>query len=181
MLARAIQRSGDPWAAIPIADAGIDHVRQGGWTAVLPWPMVVGAACALAIGERDAAADRFAEALTLGTEIGDPCWEALALHGLGLLRLPEDADAAIQLLEEGVGCCRRYTDVYPWARAVILADLVEIQHGSDARILDEAYDLAVYGPMPDIAERLAPYRRTEILEISDDLASTQTQVQTAAP
>jgi hypothetical protein len=181
MLARAVQRSGDPRRAAAIADTGIDHVRRGGRTAVLPWPMLVGAACALELGERGSAADRFAEALTLGTEIGDPCWEALALHGLGLLRMGQDDDAAIQLLEEGVACCRRYTDVYPWARAIILADLADLQRGADPRVVDEAFELAASGPMPDIAERLAPYRRTGDLEIPEDRPATQTPVQTAAP
>ena len=45
-------------------------------------------------------------------------------------------DAAIRLLTDGLTCCRRYQDVYPWVRAVILTDLVELQHGADAQVLD---------------------------------------------
>ena len=78
-----------------------------------------------------AASTRFSEALTFAVEIGDPCYEALALRGLGLVRAPVNADAAIRLLIDGLTCCRRYQDVYPWVRAVILTDLVELQHGAD--------------------------------------------------
>jgi hypothetical protein len=129
------------------------------------------------MGDRDTAANRFAEALMLATEIGDPCYQALGLRGLGLLRAPDDRDAAIQLLVEAVSHCRRYRDVYPWARALILTDLVELQRGADDRVLEEAYELAVLGPIPDLAERLAPYRRRP--KTSPNSSSTQTPLQTA--
>ena len=40
----------------------LDHVRRGGWRAVLPWPMLVLASCALATGDRSGASNRFSEA-----------------------------------------------------------------------------------------------------------------------
>jgi DNA-binding SARP family transcriptional activator len=177
MLARAVERSGDPARGASIAEIGIEHVRRGGSSGVLPWPMLVLADCALEMGDRGTATNRFAEALTLANEIGDPCYEALGLRGLALLRAANDADAAIHLLVEGVGCCRRYRDVYPWVRAVILTDLVELQRGADERVVEEAYELAMLGPIPDLAERLAPYRRRP--EISPKSSSTQTPLQTA--
>ena len=179
MLARAVERTGDPMRGAAIAQIGLEHVRRGGWNAVLPWPMLVLANCELAMGDRGAATNRFAEALTFATEIGDPCYEALALRGLGLLRAADDVDAAIHLLVEGAACCRRYRDVYPWARAVILTDLVELQRGGDERVVEEALKLAVHGPIPDLAERLAPYRRRRIPEISQNSPSRQTPLQTA--
>jgi tetratricopeptide (TPR) repeat protein len=39
MLARCVQRSGDPGLAARIAATAEDHVRRGGWNAVLPWPI----------------------------------------------------------------------------------------------------------------------------------------------
>ena len=68
-------------------------------------------------------------------------------------------DGAIRLLTDGLACCRRIQDVYPWVRAVILTDLVELQHGADVRVLEEAGELAALGPLPDLAERLAPFQR----------------------
>lgn len=181
MLGRAIERSGSPGTAAPIAEAGVEHVRRGGWSAVLPWPMSVRASCALRAGDRDTAADGYAEALTLATEIGDPCWEALALRGLGLLRIGDDEDAALRLLEEAVECSRRYPDVYPWARAIVLADLVELQRTPDSLSVEEAFELALLGPMPDVADRVAPYRRPESSETFDGSSSSQTPLQTASP
>lgn len=180
MLARAVERSGDPIRGASIAEIGLEHVRRGGWSAELPWPMLILASCTLAMGDRGTAANRFAEALAFATEIGDPCYKALGLRGLGLLRAADDRDAAIQLLVEAVAYCRRYRDVYPWARAVILTDLVELQRGADNRLLEEAYQLAVLGPIPDLAERLAPYRARQAAKNSSHSSSRQTPLQTAA-
>jgi hypothetical protein len=44
-------------------------------------------------------------------------------------------------------------------RAVILTDMVELQDGNDHRLVEEAFEWAALGPLPDLAERLAPYRR----------------------
>jgi DNA-binding SARP family transcriptional activator len=179
MLARAIERSGDPAGGAAMAEAGLNHVRRGGWRAVLPWPMLVLADCALASHDRRTASHRFSEAVTYAAEIGDPCYEALALRGLGLLHAPEDPTEAIRLLAEGLTCCRRYRDVYPWARAVILTDMVELQDGSDQRVLEEATELAALGPLPDLAERLARFRpRPTRTSKGADL--DQTPLQTAA-
>ncbi len=177
MLARAIERSGDPAGAAVIAEAGLDHVRRGGWRAALPWPLLVLADCALVAGDHGTAAHRFSEALTFSTEIGDPCYEALALRGLGLVRAPADPDAAAGLLHDALSCCRRYTDVYPWVRAVILTDLVELTDGADRRVVEEARWLAALGPLPDLAERVVPYVR-DPREARPDAA--QTPLQTVA-
>jgi tetratricopeptide (TPR) repeat protein len=179
MLARAIERSGDPIGGAAMAEVGLDHVRRGGWRAVLPWPMLVLASCTLTTGDRSAASTRFSEAFTYATEIADPCYEALALRGLGLLDAPANAGAAINFLMEGLACCHRYRDVYPWVRAVILTDLVELQGGADNRVLEEAQQLAALGPLPDLAERLKRYRRRPI-QISQDSSPRQTPLQTAA-
>jgi uncharacterized membrane-anchored protein len=118
--------------------------------------MLVGAACSFASGRRDEARDGFAEAFTIGAEIGDPCWESLGLRGLSLVHLADgDRDGAMEMLEDALSRCRRYPDVYAWARALILTDLVELERGRDARHLDEALRLALIGPIPDLAERLS--------------------------
>ena len=180
MLARTLERSGDPSGGAAMAEIGLDHVRRGGWRAVLPWPMLVLADCALAQGDRGTAATRFSEALTFATEIGDPCYEALALRGLARLRIPADPEGAIQLLMDGLACCRRYRDVYPWVRAVILTDVVELQGGADRRVLDEANELAALGPLPDLAERLARLGPHASRMVPADVSPRQTPLQTAS-
>jgi DNA-binding SARP family transcriptional activator len=170
-LARAIERSGDPERGLGIAAQGVERVRAAGWTAALPWPMLVAAGCAFASGRRDEARDRFAEAFTIGAEIGEPCWESLGLRGLSSVKLADgDRDGAVEMLEDALSLCRRYPDIYAWARALILTDLVELERGRDARHLDEALGLAVAGPIPDLAERLAQWSRPD--------PSPQTHLQT---
>ena len=171
--ARVIERSGDPERGRGIAAQGTERVRAAGWTAALPWPMLVGAACSLASGRRGEARDGFAEAFTIGAEIGEPCWESLALRGLSSLHLADgDRDGAMATLEDALSRCRRYPDVYAWARALILTDLVELERGRDRRHLDEALQLALVGPIPDLAERLSGWLPQG--------SSPQTRIQTVA-
>jgi DNA-binding SARP family transcriptional activator len=159
--ARVRRLIGDLAQAADLASQGIDHVREAGWTAMLPWPMIVAADAALATGDFAGAQDGFTEALTLGVEIGDPCWESLSLRGLALVRAADgDVPGAIGLLEDGLRRCRRFDDVYAWARAVILTDLVVLEDGTDPVHLADAGEIAHYGPMPDLIERLTPWRRS---------------------
>jgi hypothetical protein len=95
--------------------------------ALVPWAIVWAAEAALALGDEAAAETMYAEAYTLGCEIGDPCWEALALRGLALIAQRERrAGQARNLLTEAVACCRRLSDVYRWAEVVVLTDLLEL-------------------------------------------------------
>lgn len=180
MLARALERSGDPRGGAAVAAAGLEHVRRSGWRAVLPWALLASASCALASGDRAAASTRFAEAFTHASEIDDPCYQAYALRGLGVVQAPTDSDTAVRLLAEAHACTRRYRDVYPWVRAMILTDLVELQRGSDRRVLEEAKALAALGPLPDLAERLARYGLLPDREPAPGPVR-QTPLQTAAP
>ncbi|SEP80045.1 AfsR/SARP family transcriptional regulator [Microlunatus flavus] len=184
MLARALERSGDPREGSVVAARGLDHVRRSGWRAALPWAVLASASCALAAGDRGAASPRFAEGLALATEIDDPCYEAYALRGLALVEAGSDRERAVALLVDADACTRRFRDVYPWVRAVALTDLVELQEGRDRRVLEEAAALAALGPLPDLAERLAPYRRVTdpgTAESGSAGPPRQTLLQTAAP
>ena len=180
MLARAVERSGDPARGASIAEIGIEHVRRGGSSGVLPWPMLVLANCALDMGDRHTAANRFAEALTLATEIGDPCYQALGLRGLGLLSAPNDRDAALQLLVHAVSHCRRYRDVYAWARALILTDLVELQRGADDRSRGGVRARRARSN-PDLAERPPLSPRPKSLHYLFHTTDLQTVVHSVLP
>jgi hypothetical protein len=92
---------------------------------------------------------------TRGYEIGDPCWEALALRGLALIaQRDRRAGQARDLLTEAVACCRRLSDVYRRAEVVVLTDLLELDPAPDEAETARALRLATAGPMPDLFERL---------------------------
>jgi tetratricopeptide (TPR) repeat protein len=136
------------------ARAGAELARAGGAAALVPWAIVWGAEAALELGDEAAAETAYAEAYTLGCEISDPCWEALALRGLALVaRRNQRTDQAKDLLAEAVTCCRRLSDVYKWAEALVLTDLLELDPDDDAE-LARALRLATTGPMPDLFQRL---------------------------
>jgi hypothetical protein len=87
-------------------------------------------------------------------EIGDPCWEALALRGLALVaRRNQRTDQARDLLTEAVASCRRLSDVYRWAEALVLTELLELDPSAHDAELARALRLATTGPMPDLFDR----------------------------
>jgi ATP/maltotriose-dependent transcriptional regulator MalT len=154
-LARVYLRTGRFEEARDVARAGAELARAGGSAALVPWAIVWGAEATLELGDEAAAETAYAEAYTLGCEIGDPCWEALALRGLALVaRRNQRTDQARGLLTEAVACCRRLSDVYRWAEALVLTDLLELDPDVAGVELARALRLATTGPMPDLFDRL---------------------------
>jgi DNA-binding SARP family transcriptional activator len=154
-LARCRTEAGDPVAAVRHGDMGVSQTRAAGWVAVLPWAMITLGDALRAGGQFDAAASTYADALALGEEIGDPCWEALSLRGFAYLALHEGQRArAIGLLRDAFERTHRYADIYKWAEAAIATDLVELEHGRDPVILGAATRLVLKGPMIPLAARL---------------------------
>lgn len=154
--ARAYLRSGRHDAALAEAAASVAGTRATGWVSLAPWPMVVLGEAQLTAGIGEEAAATFGEAFTLAEDIGDPCWEAFAERGLALGHLDGGrADEGRRCLEDALGRCRRLSDTYKWAEAVILVDLIELDRGADPEHLAAALRLVQRGPMPDLAARLA--------------------------
>jgi hypothetical protein len=152
-LASICGRAGSSQLAKP--RAGAELARGGGAVALVPWATVWAAEAALTLGDQATAEATYAEAYTLGCEIGDPCWEALALRGLALVaRRNQRTDQAAELLTEAVACCRRQPDVYKWAEALLLTELLELDPAAHDAELARALRLATTGPIPDLFERL---------------------------
>jgi tetratricopeptide (TPR) repeat protein len=157
-LARSLMDHGELAEGRSIAAEATAQARRGGLTVMLPWPLLVAAEGALRAGDDELAADLFEESLAFGRELDDPCWEGLGLRGLGLLRAEAgDRAGAIELLNLGLDACARYPDVYRWAKALILVDLVQLEDGRDARTLAEATEAVTRSPLPPLAERLRPW------------------------
>jgi DNA-binding SARP family transcriptional activator len=154
-LARVYLRTGRFEQAGEAARAAAELARGGGAAALVPWAIVWAAEAALELGDEAAAETTYAEAYTLGCEIGDPCWEALALRGLALVaRRNQRTDQARGLLTEAVASCRRLSDVYKWAEVLVLTELLELDPLPHDAELARARRLATTGPMPDLFDRL---------------------------
>jgi DNA-binding SARP family transcriptional activator len=167
-LARALIVAGRAAEGDVVAREAIDAARGAGWHSVLPWIQVQLGEAELALGRTEEAAAVFSEAFALGTEIADPCWEALSLRGLAQVEVRRgSADRARAMLAEAHDRCTRVPDSYWWVDAAILTDLVELERGGDRARLDAALRLARRGPMPDLSQRLLRY------------TPSQTQLQTA--
>lgn len=98
-----------------VLDEAVARTRGIGWLAFLPWPECFAAEAMLRAGEVDAADEAFDHALTMGQQLGDPCWESVALRGLGLVAARrQEHDRALDLLARAPRACRRLPDSYRW-------------------------------------------------------------------
>lgn len=108
-------------------DESLELVRSESWTSFLPWPEALRADVDLAVDEVNAAADGFEHAYTLGAQLGDPCWEGIALRGLGRVAARRgDPDGALELLDEAPRVCRRLPDTYLWVETYALEALCDV-------------------------------------------------------
>lgn len=153
-LARVFLRTQRFKEASETSREAVGEGHSAGAISILPWAMVWGAEADLKLGKSDKARTSYEEAFALGDEIGDPCWEALAVRGLALLDRQEGRDdVAQERLRDGLIRCRRLPDTYKWAEALLLTELAELG-GADLEDVAAARALAKQGPMPDLMSRL---------------------------
>jgi hypothetical protein len=154
-LARLRLLAGRYQEARVLGEAAISRCQATGWLSLVPWPMVVAAEAALRLDpslDHDATFDR---AYALSCEIGDPCWEAFSLRGKGLVAHAAGRDEdARRLFTAGLERARSLPDIYAWAPATILTDLVELERGGDATHLAAALATTRRGPMPALLDRV---------------------------
>jgi DNA-binding SARP family transcriptional activator len=132
MIGRAHLLRGELGPAVEALDESLDRARRAGWTTFLPWPESFRAEVDLIGGDLDAAQARLDHAFALGCQIGDPCWEAVAARGLGLLRAAEgDTVGAAGLLVDAGRRGARLPDAYVWVQGYVLDALATlgVAHG----------------------------------------------------
>jgi len=160
-LARVRLLTGRFAEAKALGEAAVERCQETGWLSLVPWPMVVAAEAAMRLApgpEHDATFDR---AYALSCEIGDPCWEAFSLRGKGLVaRADGRDDDAEQLFRAGLERASSLPDIYAWAPASLLTDLVEVEGGRDAAHLAAAFAVTRRGPMPALLDRVVAASRT---------------------
>lgn len=120
-------------------DRSISMATECGWTGLIPWPQSLLAEVGILEGAHvDEARVRLEHALSLAQQIGDPCWEAAALHGLGLAEAASGAvETATERLERASTVCIRFPDSYIWMRAYVLDALCDLATRTEAPGADQ--------------------------------------------
>ena len=132
-------------------------------TAFVPWPESFRAEVDLVLGDVDSAEARFEHAFALGCQVGDPCWESIALRGLGLVAAARgDIPRALEVLVDAPPLCRRLPDTYLWIEAYGLDALcaVAVEHRAHAAgpWIDELEAIAARRGIRELLLRATVYR-----------------------
>jgi DNA-binding SARP family transcriptional activator len=163
MLGRFHFARADLETAREVFDDALAVVELRGLTAFRPWPESFRAEIDLIRGELEAARERFEHAFALGREVGDPCWESIAMRGLGLVAAVEgDVARALEQLLEAPRLCRRLPDTYLWIEVYGLDALcrVGLEHGAESTPLwiDELATVSARRGMRELLLRANLYR-----------------------
>ena len=128
-------------------EEALDVVLSLDWTAFRPFPESLLAEAARRTGDLVAGRDLAEHAYVLGEQIGDPCWESIAMRELGLLAVDSgELHAGVAMLEQAPLQCRRLPDTYRWIELWSYEALLDVgtRHGLAAtatwrnRLADEA-------------------------------------------
>jgi DNA-binding SARP family transcriptional activator len=118
---------GDLDAAAAQLDESHRLVEREHWLAYLPWPQALRGEVQLARGDVDGAAELLQQAFARACQLGDPCWEGLAAHGLALVAAATgDSERAFELLAEARTRNGRTPDSYVWLDGYILDTQCEL-------------------------------------------------------
>jgi DNA-binding SARP family transcriptional activator len=124
-----------------VLDRAMDEAEARGMTAFVPFPEAFRAELDLVRGDLDRAEARFEHAFALGCEVGDPCWESVAMRGLGLVAAARgELDRALELLVDAPKVCRRLPDTYLWIEAYGLDALCSVAVGHRAEAVPQWID-----------------------------------------
>jgi DNA-binding SARP family transcriptional activator len=149
--------------AVHLLDEALAEADERGMTAFVPWPQSFRGEIDLLLGDVEAAETRFEHAFALGCQVGDACWESIALRGLGLVAAARgDVGRAIELLVEAPKLCRRLPDTYLWIEAYGLDALcaVAVEHRAEATVqwIGELEAIAARRGIRELVLRAAIYR-----------------------
>lgn len=149
--------------AVHLLDQVLEEVEARGMTAFAPWPESFRGELDLALGDVASAEARFEHAFALGCQVGDPCWESIALRGLGLAAAARgDLPRAVEMLVDAPKLCRRLPDTYLWIEAygldALCAVAVEHRAGTAGRWIDDLEAIAARRGIRELLLRATVYR-----------------------
>jgi DNA-binding SARP family transcriptional activator len=154
---------GETENAIHLLDEALVEVEARGMTAFVPWPESFRGELDLILGDVASAQARFEHAFALGCQVGDPCWESIALRGLGLTAAARgDVPGALEMLVDAPTLCRRLPDTYLWIEAygldALCAVAVEHRAAGAGQWIDELEAIASRRGIRELLLRATVYR-----------------------
>jgi len=158
---RACLLAGDFPAARGHLGQALQIAQTRSWAGVTAAPLALLGHVAVATGDLVSARDLLEEALARACQVGDPCWEAWAAHGLGLHAAARgDLGAALHHLAEAVTRSRPSRGGHLWSHVWALADAARLgrELGDPRRVAwqEEALATAQRCGMRALASQLLP-------------------------
>ncbi|QZY27854.1 AfsR/SARP family transcriptional regulator [Nocardioides coralli] len=142
MLGRSQLLAGEADEAHHSLRGALDVARALDWTGFLPFPEALLAESTRMRGDTSRSRELAEHALVTGEQVGDPCWESLAVRTLGLVSIDQgDVSSGVALLEEAPARCRRLPDTYRWIEMWGYAALLELV---DRQLVDDRGDWRSY-------------------------------------
>jgi DNA-binding SARP family transcriptional activator len=144
-------------------DQALEEAEARGMTAFVPWPESFRGELDLVRGDVASAEERLEHAFAVGCQVGDPCWESIALRGLGLAAAARgDVLRALELLADAPKLCRRLPDTYLWIEAygldALCAVAVEYQAEATPRWIGALEAIAARRGIRELVLRATVYR-----------------------
>lgn len=159
VLARVLRLTGRIREARMTADTAVEAATARRVLGPLTFALVEAGDARVADGDLDGAGERFARALAIARETGDPDWQGLALRGLSAIEHRRGRPQhAIELLTEALAVSTARPGGMRQAQAEILTDLAELERGADQAHVERGLEIALSAPMPDLAARLLRLR-----------------------
>jgi DNA-binding SARP family transcriptional activator len=158
MLGRVSLIRGDLATANEHLAAATTLAERDHWLAFLPWPQSLQGEAAMSAGEVGTAAEVFDQAFARACQLGDPCWEGMAVRGLALVAESDGGVArSFDLLEEARSRAGRLADPYVWLDGHILDAQCDLgrrhDHPETARWVEELRHLASRTGMRELVVR----------------------------
>jgi tetratricopeptide (TPR) repeat protein len=139
----------------------LDLVEEEKWLAFAPFPEAMLALVDLREKRVDAAGDALDHAFTIACQVSDPCWEAIACRGLGLVEAARGrSPQALAWLTDGRARCTRVAHPYQWIHGWVLDGMCSIGHRDDRARgwIDELESLASRTGMRELLLRAYVHR-----------------------
>jgi DNA-binding SARP family transcriptional activator len=144
-----------------VLERSLELVEEEKWIAYAPWPEALAAEIDVREGRVEDAREALEHAHAMACRLGDPCWEATTLRGLGLVEAACGRTAeSLRWLADARARSDRVAYPYQWIRGWVLEALCSTGSADAraARWLDELEALAARTGMRELLLRAYQHR-----------------------